>query len=89
MKRGKAIHEFAGIRHLRTLLQLRVLSLRECKSVSGAAFAEQQAFASLESLNMNRCFAFCLEGASCHVPSRKQVFNSDRVCRTTSPHPEA
>jgi len=47
------------------MTQLRVLRLRECKSVSASAFAEQHAFASLQILDMYRCFAFCLEGAPC------------------------
>ena len=47
--------------------QLRVLCLRECKSVSASAFAEQNAFASLQSLDMYRCFAFSLEGAGCTI----------------------
>jgi hypothetical protein len=44
--------------------QLRVLSLRECKSVSATAFADPQGFAALAKLNMDHCFAFSLEGAS-------------------------
>ncbi len=45
--------------------QLRVLRLRECKSVSASAFAELNAFAALQSLDMYRCFAVSLEGVCC------------------------
>ena len=63
---SRAAH--AGVKHLRTMSQLRVLSLRECRSVSASAFAEQNAFPSLQSLDMYRCFAFSLEGACCRLP---------------------
>ena len=41
---------------------LRALGLRECKSVVGLAFAERQTFSALHSLDMERCFAFSMEG---------------------------